>query len=386
MVISIYDTNFTLHGDIDEIDSLIWTRRYWSCGEFKLLVPSTARHSSLLKIGRLLIKRGDNEAGVILYRHIKTDDQGDEVIELQGYFITGWIGKRVVRNQIITTDTPPEIMRRIVRENVTNPTDVRRRINNITLALTAGINRPAIEYVSEEFTNALLALEAAAKASSLGFGVYTDFRAGQHSFQIYEGKNFTASHSPTPCIFSHENDTVLEQELLISIENVRSTAYVGGEEKENEVRQIIEVNPQASGLARDEVYINASDIRQEYKEKEHTELTMTGGQVYNAYLELATTPLNQYIAMLRERGIAELENYTETLAFSSKINQDGNLQYKRDYNVGDLVTCVNTSWGVSIDVRITEVTETYQPDSNDLHVTFGENLPTLFDAMRHIIT
>ncbi|NBI18754.1 hypothetical protein D1841_09180, partial [Neglecta sp. X4] len=33
-----------LQGVIDEISSLIWTRRYWAAGEFKLLVPFTDRH------------------------------------------------------------------------------------------------------------------------------------------------------------------------------------------------------------------------------------------------------------------------------------------------------------------------------------------------------
>ena len=42
MELYIYDRDMILHGVIDEINSLIWTRRYWSAGEFKLLVPFTS--------------------------------------------------------------------------------------------------------------------------------------------------------------------------------------------------------------------------------------------------------------------------------------------------------------------------------------------------------
>lgn len=50
MELYIYDRDMILHGVIDEINSLIWTRRYWSAGEFKLLVPFTNKHVSSLML------------------------------------------------------------------------------------------------------------------------------------------------------------------------------------------------------------------------------------------------------------------------------------------------------------------------------------------------
>ena len=48
----------TLQGIVEKISSLIWTRRYWSCGEFKLLVPFTEEHARLLVKENIIIKRG----------------------------------------------------------------------------------------------------------------------------------------------------------------------------------------------------------------------------------------------------------------------------------------------------------------------------------------
>ena len=41
MELYVYSSDMELQGIVEKIASLIWTRRYWSCGEFKLLVPFT---------------------------------------------------------------------------------------------------------------------------------------------------------------------------------------------------------------------------------------------------------------------------------------------------------------------------------------------------------
>lgn len=371
MELYIYDTGLVLHGVIDEITTLIWTRRYWACGEFKLLVPFTETHVALLKKYRLIMKRRDNEAGEIRYVNIKKNTQGLEEIEVQGRFTTNWIGKRVVLNQIITTDRTQNILRRIVLENVVSPAVAARRIGNIYLADVSGISRDNIEYASEYMVNALLACETAAKASKLGFHIYTDIRAQRHYFRVYDGRDLTADQTENaPCVFSQEFDNILEQEYTNSIENLRTTAYVGGEDRQDAPRRVVEVGGVAAGLERDEVFTNATDITQTYKNNAGVDVTMTNAQ---------------YDEMLAQRGRAELEHFAETLAFSSKVNTHSNLKYKEDYDLGDRVTCVNKRWGVKINVRITEIAEIYQKNIEEIEITFGESLPVLLDVIRQII-
>lgn len=368
MEINVYDTELTPLGIIDKISSLIWTRRYWSCGEFKLLVPFTERHAELLKKDRIIMKRGGDEAAQIRYVNIVKNTQGVEEIEAQGKMIAWWLDKRIVRAQIVTTDTTQNIMCRAVRENLTAPTDARRRIQNLSIAEVGELGSGVIEYASEPFISTLLACENAAKAAKLGFKVTTDVRTRQHSFVVYRGRELTADQTENPpCIFSQEFDNILEQEYTNSTENLKSVAYVGGEEKEGAVRRIVEVGD-AHGLERDEVFINATDITQTYQDGD-TEITM---------------PDAQYIEMLSTRGATELEQYAETLNFSSKVNTHTNLKYEEDFNLGDRVTCINKRWGIKINVRITEIAETYQQGNTDIDITFGESLPTIIDKIRKL--
>ena len=97
-----------------------------------------------------------------------------------------------------------------------------------------------------------------------------------------------------------------------------------------------------------------------------------------------TIPLNTYIAMLKTRGGAELENYGKNINFVSTINTNSNLKFKADFDLGDRITCKETKWGIQIDARITEVTETYQKGEETIEATFGDSLPTLVDQIRKV--
>ena len=71
---------------------------------------------------------------------------------------------------------------------------------------------------------------------------------------------------------------------------------------------------------------DATDIARKYQQGE-TEVTI---------------PLNTYIAMLKTRGGAELENYGKNINFVSTINTNSNLKFKADFDLGDRITCKET--------------------------------------------
>ena len=372
MELYVYSSDMVLQGIVEKIASLIWTRRYWTCGEFKLLVPFTEEHSRMLVKNNIIMKRGDDEAAQIRYVHITKNSQGLEEIEVQGKFLIAWIGKRIIKKQIITKDTTQSILYRIVRENVTSPTDSARKIPDVSIATDdSDTGSGTIDYTSEQYTNAQLAAETAAKAAKLGIRMRTDARTGAHVFSVYKGRDLTAGNTAgnAPCIFSQEFDNIVEQEYTNSVENLKTTAYVGGEEKEGVTRKVAEVGGSSTGLSRDEVFINATDIVQEYENESGQTVTLTDAQ---------------YLALLSARGVEELEQYAETLAFGSKINTNANLKYGTDYDLGDRVTCINKRWNVRIDVRITEIAETYQNNVEEIDITFGESLPALLTQIRQI--
>ena len=368
MVFESYDRTLERQGVIEKINSAIWTRRYWTPGDLKLIVPFTTKHRELLSKHSFIEKPGDNELAEILHIKICKNKQGKELIQVHARFLTRWIRKRLILAPIVTTDRPQNVIHRIVRENVIQPTNQHRRIGNIAAMGVTGITRSNIDYASEPFENALLACENVGKNSNLGFKIITNLRAKTHHFQVYDGKDLSVEQSlNTPSIFKEEFDNIREQEFINSSENHKTTAYVGGEERDEIPRRVVEVGQGASGLDRSEVFINASDIRQTFRNEAGVEISLTNAQVDS---------------LLRQRGAGELNYFKKVLSYSAKIKPQSNLVYKTDYDVGDRVTCINHRWGVQLNARITEISEIYQKNSRDIEVTFGTSLPSLFESLR----
>lgn len=369
MDIFVYDKNLTLLGIIDDPISLIWTRRYWEAGEFKMLIGYSDFNRSMLAIGNIITIQGYDEAGQISYISITKDEKGEQ-IEVQGKFLLSWIGKRIIENQIIAKRSTEKILYQIIEENAVNPSNGKRKIPNLILAEAQGLGG-TIDYSSDAYVNALTALETAAKAGKLGIKIVTDFKNKNHTFTVFKGKDRTQENSEgnLPCIFSPEYDNVLSQDYEYDTSNQKTTAYIGGEVKEGEKRVVVSTQDSFTGLERTEVFVNAADLRR----------AVTDGETSTEI------PLDEYKNLLLARGNEALSSYTDTRTFKSELYTAGNLIYKQDYDVGDRVTCLNKKWGIQINSRITEVQEIYQNGVQNLQIKFGESAPKLLTKIRQIL-
>ncbi len=58
--------------------------------------------------------------------------------------------------------------------------------------------------------------------------------------------------------------------------------------------------------------------------------------------------------------------------------------HEKDWDLGDIVTTQNKEWGVTMDERVTEVTETYERSGFRLDAVFGNDSSTMMDKIRRI--
>lgn len=371
MQLYVYSPQMEMLGVVEEITSLVWTRRYWEPGDFKLLVPFNDTHNKLLQENNIVIKHGDTESAEIQYVSISKNLEGFEIIEVQGKFLTQWIGKRVIEKPLANVSaTAQNLIRRIVDENCVS-TSAARKIPNLSMAKDQAIAGSKILYTSETYANALDAIVDLAQGSKIGFRINTDRSSGLHTFSIYKGVDSTENNSAgnPPCIFSQEYDNVLEQEYSKSTEKYKNTAYVTGETREDDSFETVIVNAGNTGLSRNELYVSGGDIKQTYKDDDDKEITMTD---------------EEYRLALSDRGREKLEQYPISQSFASEINVGANLIYRKDFDLGDRVTCFNKKWNVRIDARITEITENYEVKGAGLEITFGESIPSLYKQIKNM--
>lgn len=368
MELYIYDASLELLGIIDEISALVWTRRYWECGEFSLLLPMTSRHAALLQNGRLIARKDTDELGQIRYLNVSKDENGLEQIEVQGKFLTHWIEKRLLLSGFVSELPTHELLIKIVQENLITPLDPRRAVYPLLLADMSSLDSEPVNCSLAAYANALDTCSDRAKLAKLGFKIITDLKQKKHFFLVYKGLDRTFGQTENSvCIFFPEFDNVLSQEYIHSVENVATAVYVGGEETEGEPRQVVEVlDDTFTGMDRIEYFEDASDISKSFTEDG---------------VEQQLSP-EAYLALLMARGHFTLDQKTESVSFSSHIDTHANLVYKKDFDLGDRVTCVNKRWGIRIDSRITEITESYESGKEDLEITFGTSIPSLSAAAK----
>ena len=266
---------------------------------------------------------------------------------------------------------PVSTVKPMVKNNCGSAAGTKRRFPLLAFLAQETIDGVAVEYANEVYAQLGQEVKARAQAGKLGYDILLNERERLFGFYLYKGNDLTATNTEgnTPCIFSRDFDNVNEQEYTASIENCGNFIYVQGAADDNGSQPVTTVDGEgATGLDLVEVFCDATDIARKYQQGE-TEVTI---------------PLNTYIAMLKTRGGAELENYGKNINFVSTINTNSNLKFKADFDLGDRITCKETKWGIQIDARITEVTETYQKGEETIEATFGDSLPTLVDQIRKV--
>ncbi|CAK7001865.1 siphovirus ReqiPepy6 Gp37-like family protein [Tissierella sp.] len=363
MDLYVFDRNLNFKGLLESYYSLRWIRRYHKSGEFELHCGLTPDSLVLLQRDNVIWKKDDLEAGYIEYRNIRQDQEGKEILVIKGKFLTGYFNRRIIWGLENFNTAAESAMRALINKNCINPVDINRKIPLLILGEVKEYAQTVNFQTS--YANVLEQLENLSNVSELGYRTLIDINDKKLIFDIYKGKDLTVNQSVNPpAIFSKEFENVLEQEYTDSLNNYRSLVLVAGE-GEGIARELVTVG-EGIGLDRYELFVDARDL-QSTDENDNI------------------IPISEYKKMLEERGRTKLAEYTEIKTFDSRINLNSNLIYKKDFDLGDIVTCTSKRWGVTVDARITEVEEIYEQDGLNLSVIFGNNIPTLVDKIKQVV-
>lgn len=358
MELYVFDKQINLLGLLEGFFSLRWVRRYSKYGEFELhcgLMPNTL---SLLQRGNLLWKNDDEEAGIIEYRNIYLNAQREETLVVKGRFATSLLARRIIWGTEILNDTAEMAIRILINNHAINPVDPDRVIPLLELGTVKGFTQELKKQTS--YANLLETIEEIALSSELGFKTKLDPTNKKLVFDIYDGFDRTAGQSENaPAIFAPEFENVLEQEYTDSINSYKNVVLVAGA-GEGAERKLVTVGS-GEGLERFEIFADRRDLQAD------------------------DMPDEEYLPQLEQVGREVLAENTEVKTFDSKVNLQSNLIYKRDFDLGDKVTCLNRRWGVTIDTRITEVEEIYDTNGHSINVVFGESMPTLIDKVKRAV-
>lgn len=369
-------------GIVDEVASTIFNIRYFAVGNISILAPATKNNLKLLVEGNIVtihdgtvayVDSGGNEwrrAAVIKYTHIAKDKQGKEQIEAQGYTLSYWLDKRVISPQLVCNDTCQNIINAQVKRNCGSNASTKRRFERFSIIEQESYGGTKTDYSNEAYISLGVEVKAVAQSGKLGYDILVNEKARTYGFYLYKGIDRTVDNAAglKPCIFSSEFDNVNSRSYEYSSENYKNFIYVIGKASDEEtIAPVVTYDGESlKGLLLEEVALE-SDIDRSYTDDNNQQQTI---------------PIANYKRMLSSQAVTELAGYDANVNFDSSINITSNLQYRRDFNIGDRVTCQEKDWGIRLDARITEVSEVWQKGTHTIEVTFGESMPTLIEKIR----
>ncbi len=360
MQIYVFDKELNRLDLIDSFDSLIWNRKSQEVGDFELHCPLNVTTLSLLKEGNIICKSNDlTECAYI--ENIYLDEETEETIKVVGKFISGYIGKRIIWNTENINATVENAMYHLISKNCID-TEPNRIIPFFKIAESEGYTDKVKYQVS--YKNLEEEIVKLAKEKDLDFKVITDIENKTHTFKVHKGIDRTVNQNINSfCIFSKEFDNIHNQSYSSESDSFRNVALIGGE-GQGAKRKFTTIGSELEGLDRHELYVDADDIQSKIDE------------------ETSISEI-EYLDLLNQRGLIKLDEHKKVESFETTINiNNSNLVYRKDFDLGDYVTCINKKWKKVIDVKITEIQEVYEKGNIEVSVTFGDKVPTIIDKIK----
>jgi hypothetical protein len=350
--IRILSPGLDLLGEVDNYLSLSFSRCYHASGEFQLVTNRKVQNAGQLDINNLIMLGADkHKTAIIRHKEIKTGERGEEILTIKGYELGTILRQRITippvgESHDIQEGNVETVMKHYVQRNCLDIPGMEFPF----LVIRDDLQQGEIIKWQSRYKNLCEELEQISVLTSLGWHIYLDFNSRKWIFDIYNGRNFTASQQLNPpVIFSPEFDNIKSQEFIDSLIGYGTYAIVAGQD-EGADREVVMLGSDATGLDRHVIFVDARDV--------------------------------QDVDDLPARGEAKLAEHQRVVSFQAEVLTQRPFQYGVDWDVGDIVTIQNKDWNLTMDTRITEVAEIYEPGGFRLNVVFGNSLPTLVGLIK----
>lgn len=332
----VYTKELNFIGIIDSFSSLRWRRKYYEAGEFELHLPFNSETMKFLKKDNIIIRDDTIENGIVESWQI--DDRGEYVeVTIFGRFLSSILDRRIVKNRINFSgkilDGERAILNQMTPFSMLEIKSSSLESNNVIFQCT--------------YKNVYEYLNKLAKNSTIAHRISVDLARKKYIYENYQGLDRTDSQNINPRYeFSEDRSNIEETKYTLTSVDEKNYALVAGS-GEGANRITVEVKKgDYCDLDLKEIFIDASS------ETLDDDIT-----------------LDNYKKNLLLIGMNELLDVTETVDVSVFFND-----YKKCWDLGDIVNIKKESWNVSMCQRIIEIEEVIEDKNQKIYATFGSPL------------
>jgi hypothetical protein len=327
---------------IDKFESLIWTERFNSVGDFQLTVHATNDTRKTFMQG---IRFAMNESKYVMEIETvedSTDDEGRATLKIIGPSLEYLMQQRIARYALaddldikwISTDVPAAIAREIFHHicvvGTLNANDTIPYINEGSSGIFPVDTTPEPSDIIDYEMDPMTVYDAVKKLCDvydMGFRLFRNYDLSELWFDIYMGSDRTSQQLDYPAvIFSSDLDNLKNTSQVATNANYKNVAIVISPVGTRVVYST-DVDSSVSGFDRRVMVVTANDIT-----------------------DVVPATAN---ARMDQRGTEELAKAKKFSGFDGELTSNGQYRYGRDYFLGDLVELRSVVTGKSI-MQVTE--------------------------------
>lgn len=362
-----------LVGIVDTAKSVIWRDVYYGVGDFEVYAPCTPENVACLVAGNYVTRYDAHNVGIIEVVNVPNNEQDGRMIIAKGRFVKSILDRRIIY-KLNGRSVSPTILqgnveaaaRMLVNDNAINCAfDSGRNMPELVLGANAGTTAKIIDETGaaaqKQVTHDNLLTYTDSLLEEYGMGAYCGLNdASKLAYTVFAGVDRSTDNTAgnAPVIFSQDFDNLLTSEYTYDTTALKNTALIGGEGEGEERFHSVVKSAAVTGLARREVFVDASGHSKTYKDETDTEQTLTDAE---------------YDGQLKALGRQDLAGHTIVETFDGSIDlTNGVYQYGRDYYLGDIVTISDVDLGKYINPRILEVTEVQDENGYQINAKYGK--------------
>lgn len=370
MELLIMDENFAGVSTLDIFESLIWTDRYYACGDFEIYMPCSEKMLSTLKQDMYLYLRESEHIMIIEDIQIDTDVEDGAHLTVTGRSLESILDRRVIWNLTTLSGGLQAGIKQLLNENAISPSDPARAIPNLIFkdSTDSKITNLSLnaQYYGENLYDVICEV---CESNEIGFKIILN-ESNQMVFSLYAGTDRSYEQTENPyVIFSPGFDNLLNSNYISSKKTLKTVTMITGEGEGSDKKKAVAEcsNGAGSGLNRREMHTDASGISQ------------TDGE--------NTIPDEDYTALLQRQGIDELAQNTRTESFEGEVSSGRTYTYGTDYFMGDIVQNVN-EFNIKATSRVTEYIMSQDESGIERYPTFTSRpyvgLPDGYTQLQYI--
>lgn len=354
-MLEIINQDFLLQGIITNYESVIFNRSWSGVGTFEIHINKSKQNvDKLLKNNFIMLNKKQNKIGII--EDIQLDCNNTKKLIISGKQLKGITNRRLTVTDTYdrVAETQAEnvfrhyIQNHIIDSYYNNIATPERNIEWIKLAETKNRGIKTVWQSRFEYLDVLF--EHISKDTGLGWDIILDLAQKCAFFDVFEGVDRSINQTVNPpVIFSDKKSNLKTSKIVSKTSGSKNVGYSLGKGEQEDRPIILVGDTEASGLERKELLIDLGSID---------------------------------IAEVEEEGNKKLTDYKEIKSIEGTIYQIPNMEYEKDWDLGDIVT-IETE-GYSEDKRITAIKEVYERGKTQIEVTFGDKIPGLAEQIKKI--